>query len=47
MEATRPTFTWVHYAILVALIGAAILAPIGAIALAAYLVFMGVRYFKR
>lgn len=40
----RPS--WVHYAVLIALVGAAILAPIGAIALAAWLVFMGVRYFK-
>lgn len=40
-------FNWVHFLFLGLLVGAAIFAPIGAIALAAYLVFLGVRYFKR
>jgi hypothetical protein len=45
--ATRPTFTWVHYAGLAVLVGAAILAPIGAAALGVYLIYLAVRYFRR
>lgn len=47
VPSTRPTFTLVHGAILVALIAAAIFAPIGAIALALYVGYLAFRYFRR
>ncbi len=47
MIKKRTSFTWIDYAILAALVGTAILAPIGAVALAVYLVFIGGRYLKR